>query len=177
MLRRPLGSTLKQKQLLLRNTESRGRRTFQDYSKRGGPYFATPAVARGIAVGDLDNDGWPDVVISNTNSPAVLLRNEAMAGNPARWLGIKLVGRENRDVTGTTLVLEGSRRRLTRFVKGGGSYLSSSDRRVIFGLGTTEQFKRLTVRWSWGKEQTWENLAPCSYWELHEGEAKPKRMP
>jgi hypothetical protein len=177
VLRKPLGSTLKQKQLLLRNMESRGRRVFQDYSKRGGAYFATPAVARGIAVGDLDNDGWPDVVISNTNGPAVLLRNEASAGNPARWLGVKLVGRENRDVTGTTLVLEGNSRRLTRFVKGGGSYLSSSDRRILFGLGTTEQFKRLTVRWSWGKEQIWDNLEPGSYWELREGEAAPKRMP
>ena len=107
VLRKPLGSTLKQKQLLLRNIEARGRRVFQDYSQRGGPSFATPAVARGIAVGDLDNDGWPDVVISNTNSRAVLLRNEASAGNPARWLGVKLVGRENRDVAGTTLVLEG----------------------------------------------------------------------
>ncbi len=176
VLRKPLGSTLKQKQLLLRNTESRGRRVFQDYSKRGGPYFATPAVARGIAVGDLDNDGWPDVVISNTNGPAVLLRNEAFIGNPARWLGIKLVGYENRDITGTTLVLEGNSHRLTRFVKGGGSYLSSSDRRVLFGLGTTEQFKRLTVKWSWGKEQTWDNLEPGSYWELREGEAMPKRI-
>jgi enediyne biosynthesis protein E4 len=177
VLRKPLGSTLKQKQLLLRNIESRGRRVFQDYSRRGGAYFATPAVARGIAVGDLDNDGWPDVVISNTNSPAVLLRNEASAGNPARWLGIKLVGRDNRDVTGTTLVLEGSSRRWTRFVKGGGSYLSSSDRRILFGLGTTENFKRLTVKWSWGKDQVWDNLEPGSYWELREGEAMPKRMP
>lgn len=176
VLRKPFGSTLQQKQLLLRNTESRGRRVFQDYSKRGGPYFATPAVGRGLAVGDLDNDGWADVVICNTNGPAVLLRNEASVGNPARWLGIKLIGRDHRDLTGTTLVLEGSSRRLTRFVKGGGSYLSSSDRRILFGLGTTETFKRLTVKWSWGKEQTWEGLRPGSYWELCEGEATAKRI-
>lgn len=79
-------------------------------------------------------------------------------------------------MTGTTLVLEGSSRRLTRFVKGGGSYLSSGDRRILFGLGTTEQFKRLTVKWSWGKEEHWDNLEPGSYWELREGQATPKRM-
>src|SRR5439155_12152740 len=137
--RQTLGSELKQRPLVLRNTEDRGRRFFQDYSKRGGPFFVTTAVARGIAVGDLNNRGWPDVVISNTNSPAVILRNEAAEGNPARWLGVKLVGRDNRDVAGTTVVLEGGGRRLTRFVKGGGSYLSSGDRRILFGLGTSGQ--------------------------------------
>ena len=59
-------------------SSAQGRRIFQDYSRHGGPFFATPAVGRGIAVGDLDNDGWPDLVVSNTNSPVVLLRNEAV---------------------------------------------------------------------------------------------------
>ena len=67
-------------------------------------------MGRGIAVGDLDNDGWPDVVISNTNSPAVILRNVAAADNPARWLGIKLSGKKDRDIAGSTVVLTGSTR-------------------------------------------------------------------
>jgi enediyne biosynthesis protein E4 len=166
---------VKQLPILLRNTDGHGRRVFQDYSRRGGSFFATPAVGRSVAVGDLDNDGWPDMVISNTNSPAVLLRNEASADRPARWLGVKLVGRGNRDVTGSTVVLEGSSRQLTRFAKGGGSYLSSSDRRILFGLGTSEQIRRLTVKWAWGKEEHWDKLEPNSYWEIREGEAVPKR--
>ena len=177
VLRRPLGSTLKQTPLLLRNTEVNGRRVFQDYTSRGGSFFATPAIGRGVAVGDLNNRGWPDLVISNTNSPAAILRNEAAADNPARWLGVKLVGRDNRDVAGTTLTLEANGRRLTRFVKGGGGYLSSSDRRILFGLGPTGRAGRLTVRWSWNKEQSWEGLEPNAYWELHEGEAAPRRLP
>jgi len=176
VLRRPLGSTLKQRPVLLRNVAGRGRRVFVDYSKRGGPSFAIPTVGRGVAVGDLDNDGWPDVVICNTNSPAVLLRNEAAAGNPARWLGIKLVGRGHRDVAGSTVILEGKSRKLTRFAKGGGSYLSASDPRLFFGLGTSETFQRVTVKWAWGQEEHWDNLEPNHYWELREGEAAARRI-
>ena len=112
VLRRPLGSTLKQNSLLLRNVAGQGRRVFQDYSRRAGPYFAVPQVGRGLAVGDLNNDGWPDVVISNTNSPVVILRNEAGSGSAVRWLGVQLVGRGHRDVAGSTVILEGSSRRL-----------------------------------------------------------------
>jgi hypothetical protein len=177
VLRKPLGSTLKQRPVLLRNIEAYGRRFFLDYSKRGGPAFAVPTVGRGVAVGDLDNDGWPDVVICNTNGQAVLLRNEASAGNAARWLGIKLVGRGDRDVAGSTVILEGGPRPLTRFAKGGGSYLSACDRRILFGLGTTQKVQRVTVRWAWGKEEHWDNLEPNSYWELREGEKIAKRLP
>ena len=63
-------------------------------------------------------------------------------------------------------------RQLTRFAKGGGSYLSSSDRRIVFGLGTDEAIRKLTVKWSWGETQTWENLEPGAYWDLREGEPK-----
>ncbi len=177
VVRHPNGSTVKQRPLLLRNIDLRGRRFFQDYSARGGAFFATPAIGRGVAIGDLNNDGWPDVVVCNTNSPAVLLRNVAKADNPARWLGVKLVGKDQRDVAGSTVVMEGNSRRLTRFAKGGGSYLSSGDRRILFGLGTSEKVKRLTVKWSWGKEQHWENLDVNGYWELREGETAARRLP
>ncbi|HZZ80316.1 MAG TPA: CRTAC1 family protein [Gemmataceae bacterium] len=172
----PVSGSPKQVPVLLRNIDVKGRRHFQDWSKRGGKFFTTPAMGRGIAVGDLDNDGWPDAVISNTNSSAVVLRNTAATENPARWLGIKLIGKDSRDVAGSTVVLKGTTRSLTRFARGGGSYLSASDRRLLFGLGTNEQVKSVTVRWSWGAEQTWDNLEPGSYWELREGEPAAKRM-
>jgi hypothetical protein len=176
VFRKPQGSTLKQLPVLLRNVEAQGRRVFVNYAKRAGPAFAVPTIGRGVAVGDLDNDGWPDVVIVNTNGPAVLLRNEASAGNPARWLGVKLLGHKHRDVAGSTVILEGSTRKLTRFAKGGGSYLSACDQRILFGLGTNEKIRRVTVHWSWGKEEHWENLEPNSYWELREGDKEAKRI-
>src|SRR5206468_91875 len=120
--------------------------------------------------------GWPDLVVSNTNSGVMLLRNEAAADNPANWLGVKLVGRGHRDVVGSTIILEGEGRRLTRFAKGGGSYLSAGDPRLLFGLGPAGQVGRVTVKWSWGESQSWEGLAPNQYWELHEGEAAPRRL-
>jgi hypothetical protein len=174
VLRFPGENFTKQPPVLLHNVEFQGRRFFKDAGARGGPFFQTPIMGRGLAVGDLDNDGWPDVVVSCSNGPVVLLRNEA---GSARWLGVKLVGRQRRDVVGSTAVLElEGGRRLTRFARGGGSYLSAPDTRLLFGLGESGQPTRLTVRWSWGESQSWQGLAPGNYWELREGEAEARRI-
>lgn len=174
VLRYPSGSPREQKPLLLRNIERNSRRVFQNWSKRGGPFFDTPAIGRGIAIGDLDNDGWPDAVVSNTNTPAVLLRNENGGKSSAHWVGLALHGKDHRDVTGSRVVLHTESRTLTRFCKGGGSYLSASDPRILIGLGSSERIKSLTVHWSWGAEQRFENLAVDQYWELHEGRAEAR---
>lgn len=175
LYRHPAGSPINQRPYLLRNEDRDGRRVFKDISARGGAVFQTPALARGLAVGDLDNDGWPDLVISNINSPVVLVQNIAAQSCQAGWLGVRLVGRANRDVVGSHVVVEFADRKLTRFAKGGGSYLSASDTRILFGLSSAQAVKRVTVHWSWGDTQTWENLESNRYWELHEGqgEAKP----
>jgi hypothetical protein len=179
VVRRPaLGSTFKQRPVLLRNIERGGRRFFANSSEQGGKFFSTPALGRGLAVGDLDNDGWPDLVANHTNSQAALLRNAAADG-PARsnrWLGIRLVGRNHRDVVGSTIELEGSMRRQTRFAKGGGSYLSASDKRILFGLESNQEIDTVTVRWSWGETQQWQGLKPGAYWELREGEAEAVQL-
>jgi len=180
IMRYPIsGSTLKQRPVLLRNVDLAGRRYFKDITRQEGSFFQTPALGRGVAIGDLDNDGWPDVVISHINSPVVLLRNEADSASspPNRWLGIKLAGKDHRDVVGSTVIVETEQRRLTRFAKGGGSYLSAHDPRLLFGLGAEGKVKRITVKWSWGKTQSWENLEPGHYWELREGEAVAQRLP
>ena len=81
---------------------------------------------------------------------------------------------------GAKLTLEIGGQKLVRTVKGGGSYLSASDRRVVFGLGAQQQPGRLTVRWPSGKVQTWEDLALDRYWQLLEGEPRaqePRRWP
>jgi hypothetical protein len=137
---------LRQRPVLLRN-EGNGR--FQDITDRGGPYFGKGHIGRGLAAGDLDNDGRSDLVISHTNAPAALLRNEAPPG--PHWLGVELAGKENRDVVAARLVLEAGGRRQTRFAQGGGSYLSSCDRRHVFGLGTATRVDRLTVVWPSGR--------------------------
>ncbi len=177
VLRYPAAGFARQPPVLLWNTERQGRRFFTDAGTRGGPFFQTPIMGRGLAVGDLDNDGWPDLVVSCTNAPALLLHNEAAVAAPARWLGVQLVGRDRRDVVGSVAVLEvDDGRRLTRFAKGGGSYLSASDPRLLFGLGESGRPGRLTVRWSWGEEQSWEGLGPGAYWELREGEPRARRL-
>jgi hypothetical protein len=151
--------------VLLRNL---GQGRFQPITAQGGPYFQEEHNGRGVAFGDLDNDGRTDLVISHLNGPVVLLRNEAETSN--HWLGIALVGRDHRDVVGAKLTLEVDGRRLTRFAQGGGSYLSSSDRRHIFGLGKADRVGRLTVAWPWGREEHWDGLAVDRYWRLAEGQ-------
>lgn len=177
VLRRPVSGSPKQLPVLLHNVPRAERRFFENISGRGGTFFQTPALGRGLAIGDLDNDGWPDVVVSHSNSPVALLRNQgrSVAGQ-AHWLGVRLTGRGHRDVVGSTIVLETDEgRRLTRFTKGGGSYLSAGDARVLFGLGASTKVRRLTVQWSWGQSQSWDDLDVDHYWELEEGQPKPRR--
>ncbi len=175
VLRHPSGGDPRQRPILLRNVEQSGRRFFEDISARAGPYFRVPTMGRGLAVGDLDNDGWPDLVISHTNRPVVVLRNEAGRVG-VHWLGVRLVGRNHRPVAGATVTLEVEGRTRTRFAKGGGSYLSSSDPRLLFGLGPARQVGRLTVRWPWGGTEVWEGLEPDAYWEVHEGQGQARRI-
>lgn len=176
LFRYPAGSLVKQPRLLLQNVELQGRRGFRDAGVRAGGTFSAPAVGRGLAVGDLDNDGWPDLVVSNSNSPVVVLRNQARALHNHHWLGVRLVGKGNRDVVGSTVIADTPTRTLTRFVKGGGSYLSASDQRLLFGLAAENTLKRLTVKWSWGESQSWADVASDSYYELREGEPEAKRI-
>ena len=67
-------------------------------------------------------------------------------------------------------------RTITRFTKGGGSYLSANDQRLLFGLGEAGQPGRLTVKWSWGEVETWDNLEPNHYYTVHEGRPLAERM-
>ncbi len=147
-----------------------GERWFSVVTTQGGSYFRGAHRARGVAIGDLDNDGYPDLVISHVNEPVVVLRNVAgEAGGRHHWLGVDLRGRNHADVVGATVTLQLPNRRLTRFTKGGGSYLSSGDRRLLFGLGESGQAGRLTVAWPSGRTEYWDGLATDQYHRLDEG--------
>jgi hypothetical protein len=161
-IRRPPrgGGDPRQRPILMRNRDG----IFTEVSRRGGPYFRTTHLARGVALGDLDNDGRIDLIISHLNEPVVVLRNETPTDN--HWLGVELDGHDRADVVGARLILEYAGQTQTRFAKGGGSYASSSDRRYVFGLGKATTIDRLTVIWPNGDSQEWNGLKPDGYYRL-----------
>jgi hypothetical protein len=168
----------KQRPVLLRNLRKPGdnpaRVRFENVTGKAGPYFQNRFYGRGAAFGDLDNDGRIDIVVSHLNEPVVLLQNTV--DNDNHWLGIDLVGKAYRDAVGAQLTLEVGDQKLVRAVKGGGSYLSASDRRVLFGLGPRPDSGRLTVKWPSGTIQTWNQLGIDRYWRLVEGEEEPRAI-
>src|SRR5262249_52434711 len=126
------GTTYAERNFLMWN-DGKGR-----FVERGcGPAFEKEFVGRGSAVADYDNDGDLDVAVSNSGGPLQLLRND---GGKGRWAGVQLVGKKsNRQGIGARLVAElPSGRKLTRLAIAGNSYLSSSDPRIVFGLGSEE---------------------------------------
>ncbi len=172
VIRYPGAAGLRQKPVLLRN---KGQGKYLAVTRQGGPYFRTEHLGRGLAVGDLENRGRPDLVISHLNEPAAVLRHEGETGN--HWLGVELVGRQHHDVVGARVVVEAGGRKLTHFAKGGGSYLSASDRRLLFGLGANTRVDRVTVFWPGGAEQQFPG-APFQvdgYWRLTQDQAAAEK--
>ena len=152
---------------LLLNNDGRARFSRVD----AGPVFRGAYLGRGLAIGDFDNDGAVDAVFISLNDPPVLLRNEAAIGR--RWLGVRLRGTvSNRDAIGARLTLRSGERSLTRWIAGGGSFLASHDRRVVFGLGGDGAPGQLEIRWPSGRVQRIAALAPGRYHDITEPAAK-----
>ena len=137
------------------------------FVERGcGEPFRRPLVGRGSATADYDNDGDVDVAVSNSGGPLQLLRNDGTHGN---WIGFVLVGgKSNRGGVGARLVLETDAGRQTREVHAGESYLSSSDPRVHFGLGTATAIRSLEIRWPSGTVQAVRDARPGRYQKIVE---------
>lgn len=163
----PPRDNLKQRPILFLNRPSESRsaltRCFADATHRGGSYFEGHHRGRGLAVGDLDNDGRPDLVLVNVHEPVRLLRNIAEPDN--NWVGVELHAPNHRDFVGARLTLTVDGRELVRFAKGGGSYLSAHDPRILFGLGQAKQVGPLVIEWPTGepRKQVIPQIEPGKY--------------
>ena len=130
-----------------------GGKAFVDVSARAGEIFQQEWVGRGLATGDLDNDGRVDVVVTSNNGPAWVLRNETPTSN--HWITLKLVGvKSNRDGIGAQIEITTNLGKQYATVTTAGSYESSSDPRVHFGLGGSASVKLVRIRWPSGVVQT-----------------------
>ena len=144
-----------------------GGASFVDVSANAGAPFRAPLAARGAALGDVDDDGDTDIVLAQTNGPAVLLRN---GGTRNHWLGLSLTGtRSNRSAFGARVVVTDSDgRRQTFDVSSAGSYLSSHDSRVLAGIGAAAGVRSVEVRWPSGQRQTIQNPPVDRYLAVRE---------
>ena len=126
---------------------------FVDVSVESGSVFQVPWVARGMAIGDIDNDGRIDAVVTTNDGGLHILRNETPTKN--HWLTLKLVGHQsNRDAIGAEVRIKTSFGMQMATVSTGGSYLSSSDKRVHFGLGADTKAENVEIHWPSGIVQT-----------------------
>lgn len=129
--------------------ENRGRAGFIDVAAISKGYLDRPHLGRGVAAGDLDGDGDVDLVVSHTNESISVLSNECTG--PGRHLGVRLVGTKSpRDAIGATITIRTESGRQTRWIKGGGSYLSTSSLTAVFGLGGDDRIMELQVHWPSG---------------------------
>jgi enediyne biosynthesis protein E4 len=149
---------------------------FEEVGLRSGPGLALRKVSRGLAVADYDNDGDLEVAVTNMNDSPELLRHERK--NPDHSILVKTVGtRSNRDGlgAGVTVVSGG----MTQYdeVRSGGSYLSSSDLRLHFGLGSAVRIDRLEVRWPSGQVDAMANLPADRVLVVREGAALVESLP
>jgi enediyne biosynthesis protein E4 len=132
---------------------NKGNGRFTNVTATAGPYFRALHAGRGLACGDLDNDGDLDVVIVHHHAPSVVLWNESP--RQGHFLTVRLHGRPpNTDAVGARVLVSAGPRTFLRTRDGGGGYASSSDPRLHFGLGDARRVDRLEVHWPSGRVTT-----------------------
>jgi enediyne biosynthesis protein E4 len=168
-----LGSNYEEPRILYHN---KGDGTFADISADAGPGIVTPRSSRGLAIGDLWNDGKLSAVISNMNEAPSLLVNQVRTVN--HWVAIKTEGvKSNKDGIGARIRVKSGSRILVDEVRSGSSYISNNDRRVHFGLGTTVKIDWVEIRWPSGLTERFEAQAVDTILNLKEGTGKVANPP
>ncbi len=163
----PLG----QPNQLFRNT---GNGSFTEIIDRAGANFQLLEVSRGAAFGDIDNDGDTDVIITNNNGPVRVLFNKV--GNRNHWLGLRVVGKNGRDMLGASVEIAVTRKHhLRRRTRTDGSYLSANDPRVLVGLGSATEVETVRVRWPDGSAEEWKSPLIDRYITLRQGTSGAKQ--
>jgi hypothetical protein len=149
--------------MLLRNTG----KGFVDVSADSGPLFHEAWVGRGMAIGDIDNDGRIDAVVATNGGPLHIIHNETPTSN--HWLTLKLVGhRSNRDGIGAEVKLLTAKGPQWVTASTASSYLSSSDKRVHFGLGAERVARLIEIRWPSGIVQTLKDVSADQFLQVDE---------
>ena len=143
--------------------------TFKDVSKLVGAALETPRVSRGVAIGDLFNEGRIDIVIENLQGRPTILRPQGGPSN--HWIGLQLEGtKSNRLALNARVRATAADLVQTREILSGGSYLSQNDLRIHFGLGSRQRVDKVEILWPEGKTETLTNLAGDRFYYVKEGE-------
>ena len=147
---------------------NQGNGTFRDVASGAGGGFAQPRVGRGLACGDFDRDGDVDLLVTTNGGPALLFRNDQLAGH--RSIRFRLVGtKSNRDAIGAVVRIFHGGSSQTRVVKSGSSYLSQSELPVTFGVGRRDRIERAVVSWPSGRTEEFTDLQTGRSYEAVEG--------
>jgi enediyne biosynthesis protein E4 len=160
-----LGSTYREPRLLYWNA---GNGKFKDLSQQCGPGCTEPRSSRGLAVGDLWNDGRLSAIVNNMSGQPMLLVNYATSQN--HWLGVITKGtKSNRDGIGTKVTVVAEGHKFVQEVRSGSSYISNNDMRLHFGLGSSATVARIEVRWPNGNSESFPGGSADRFVTLIEG--------